>query len=531
MKPPIGMSEPRDPEIESHPDSESYPGATLADELPDESATGKQGLAGGFVFTAIRSVFMIITQVLAVAVVSRMLTKPEAGVVTTALLLSTLSMLLGQVGIRSSIIQRPTLTKDHLSTAFLVCVGTGVVQMIAVLAFAEPIARYAFHAPECAPAFRLISIVFLANALASVGLSKLQRDLKMRKVATIELIASICYLAVTVGTLLAGMGMFGALLGVVTPTVVRAGYGLIAVKIPLPPKFSKAAYQDLSSVAKGFSVSQILYYLANNADNFLVVRLLGLEAAAVYSRSFLIMARPSWAIVDAINRVIYPAMARSQDDAKELGRLYTKAVTGISLCVLPMAVLFAVLAPDILVALLGKKWLDATVPLQIVTVAMVFRSLSAVDVSLLQAKGDTKGLVIPRAIYAGGVIAFAFIGSRWGLAGVAYGVLAANVLHLMALMPRCLSYIELNWMHSLASIRGALIVALATAVGAYGAKAFSSTITATAAIIVIIGFLGAALLAVPTLLLPEAVLGSEAVAVRNSLKRVIRKKARRRAAG
>ncbi|HSI71899.1 MAG TPA: lipopolysaccharide biosynthesis protein [Fimbriimonas sp.] len=524
------MSENRQPENEVHPESESYPGATLADELPDESVQARKGLAGGFVFTAIRSVFMIITQVATVAVVSRVLSKPEAGIVTTALLLTTLSMLLGQVGIRSSIIQRPTLTKAHLSTAFLVCLGTGLLQALIVLVLADPLAKYVFDAPECAPAFRLVSICFCANALASVGLSKLQRDLKMRKVATIELTASICYMVVTVVALMSGLGTFGALIGVVTPTVVRAVYALALVKIPMPLKFSREAYRDLISVAKGFSASQVLYYLANNADNFLVVRLLGLQAAAVYSRSFLIMARPSWAIVDAINRVIYPAMARSQDDPKELGRLYVKAVTAISLAVMPMAVVFAVLAPDILTVLIGEKWLDATVPLQIVTVSMVFRSLSAVDVSLLQAKGDTKGLIIPRSIYAGGVIVFALIGSRWGLAGVAWGVLLANVLHLLALMPRCFQYIEVSWGHSLASIRGALVIAALTGLGAYFARLLSVQVSGAAAVLLIVGLLGAALLAIPAALLPAAVLGDEAVQVRNSLKRVIKRRGKRKGA-
>jgi len=215
----------------------------------------------------------------------------------------------------------------------------------------------------------------------------------------------------------------------------------------------------MARVTKAVTASMMLEYIANNASNIVVARRLGAADLAMFSRAFQLMARPCYVISDTITRVVYPAMARDQEDYGRLRYLYLRSSVGIALIMLPFALVCWSIAPVLIHVLLGPKWIGAVPPFRVLAIAMVLKEFNAVNVSLLQAISFTEPLVRARIAYAAGMVVFAAIGSYWGLVGTAVGVFFANFVQLVYMGLPCIRKVAVSPLEFAAAMRGPLVVA------------------------------------------------------------------------
>src|SRR5207302_292544 len=131
---------------------------------------------------------------------------------------------------------------------------------------------------------------------------------------------------------------------------------------------------ELVRFGGGMMLAKLANYAAGQGDSAVVVRSLGAEALGLYGRAIQLMVMPAMYIGDVLDRVLFPGMARFQDDPKQLGLAYGRAVALIALVSLPVSAGLLVLAPEIVRVLLGPKWTGITAPLQIFAAAMLFRT-------------------------------------------------------------------------------------------------------------------------------------------------------------
>jgi PST family polysaccharide transporter len=183
-----------------------------------------------------------------------------------------------------------------------------------------------------------------------------------------------------------------------------------------------------------YSLSQLGNWFALNNDNLISVRLLGTEALGVYNQAYMLMARPADVIGSAVDKVLFPAMARVREDGERLRNAYVRSVSLIALITIPIAVFVGVLAPEIIHILLGPKWLGVVLPLQVLSLALLPRASYKVSGSLTRATGDVSGGAWRQWLYAGEVVVACGIGARFGITGVAAGATVAIYLHFLVML-------------------------------------------------------------------------------------------------
>jgi O-antigen/teichoic acid export membrane protein len=122
-------------------------------------------------------------------------------------------------------------------------------------------------------------------------------------------------------------------------------------------------------------------------------------------------------------------MSRIQDDRERLARAYVLANSLVALVTIPASVLLCVVAPEVVNILLGPGWSAVALPLQIFAVVLMPRTAYKLSGSLTRATGAVFGGAWRQWLYAGEVVLACWIGSRWGVVGVAAGTSVAIVLH------------------------------------------------------------------------------------------------------
>jgi PST family polysaccharide transporter len=287
-----------------------------------------------------------------------------------------------------------------------------------------------FRIDRLTPVLRAMAMVFPIAGLSSVGECLLQRRLHFRAIAGAELASyAVGYGVVGIGLALTGFGVWSLVGAELTKVTVKSALFLYLVPDSKQIGFERAAFGELIRFGGRYAAGGFSTYLAAQGDNFIVARVLGASALGFYGRAYELMMVPAQALGVVLDKILFATMSQMQDESLRLTRAYRRAAALVALLVLPVSAATIVLAPEIIRALLGAGWEGAVRPLQVLGAAMYFRSAAMVGSTMANASGAVGSTATRTALYAISVVIGAWIGSRWGIAGVAAGVVAAVILN------------------------------------------------------------------------------------------------------
>jgi PST family polysaccharide transporter len=120
-------------------------------------------------------------------------------------------------------------------------------------------------------------------------------------------------------------------------------------------------------------------------------------------------------------------------------------VAVIALVALPTSAVLVVLAPEVVRVALGPRWLEAITPFQILAAGTLFRTSYKMSDTLARSTGVVYRRARRQIIYAACVIGGAYVGQRWGMIGVAIGVLGALTVNFLLMAQLSLTVCRSSW--------------------------------------------------------------------------------------
>lgn len=425
-----------------------------------------QRAMGGMVWAAWGSGGIAVLKAVVLVFLTRLLSAADFGLVSAALVVIAFSLNFSQLGIGPALVQRPELERRHVSSAFYSSLVFGLAVAGLVWLLAPALADF-FRMPGLVPVVRALALVFPVSGISMVSDNLVQRRLGFRLLANVDVITyAVGYGLVGLGMAFTGWGVWSLVFAQLAQVALRAILLLRACPPVLDPPPSWAALRELMEFGVGQSASRLALMMAMQADNLVVGRWLGAVALGFYSRAFQLMAVPTTLLGDVVDKVLFPMMARMQDDARRLGSGFLQGTALLVLVTLPAGVVAAVLAPDLIAVIFGAKWLGLVPPFQILALGMVFRTGSRMSDSLSRATGRVYRRAWRQVLYAALVFGGAWIGHFDGVTGVAWGVLAAVVLNYIIMAQLSIEVAGLTWgqflQAQLPGMRLALVVALTT---------------------------------------------------------------------
>jgi len=166
-----------------------------------------------------------------------------------------------------------------------------------------------------------------------------------------------------------------------------------------------------------------------NIDKAFIGRLIGVTALGYYSIAYNWANRVVAFFSSVINRVIFPAYSKMQDQKERLKQGYLKSLKYIGLVIFPVSFGLLAIAPEFVVIVLGEKWALSIVPLQILCIAGVVRVILDVSSSVFLATGKTA--LVAKSTVIGLVLIIVFVypfAKLWGIIGVSLAVTSATCI-------------------------------------------------------------------------------------------------------
>jgi PST family polysaccharide transporter len=388
-------------------------------------------------WTFLGAISQALLQFAALALLSRLLTVTEFGTASAASVVTSLAVMLSQLGIGAAVVQARELDRDDVRSAFVLATVLGVV-LAGVLIAVAPLVGPVVGLPDGSPFLQMLSVVLVFGSVSIVAQGLLQRRMRFRALALVSILSyGIGYLGTATTLAAAGFGAVSLIWGQIVQAGVQAvAYHALARHDVRPQRLSVMLRNGrrLFGFGAAFSLSQMGNWVATSGDNLVVTTALGPTALGAYNRAYQLLVQPATLIGSVADKVLFPAMSRIQDDHPRLARAYVTGNSLVAMVTLPGSALLCVLAPEVVALVLGPGWDAVTLPLQIFALVLLPRTAYKISGSLTRATGAVLGGAARQWIYAAEVLVGCLIGSRWGVEGVAVGASIAIVLHTLTML-------------------------------------------------------------------------------------------------
>jgi len=323
-------------------------------------------------------------------------------------------------GIIQGIVQTRDLEPGTRDAAFLIVLGVGTITGGAVYLSAPGLAAL-WNNDRLADCVRILAFSVPLMAVWAVPQALLQRNMRFRAINVVSLTSSL--VEVVCSTTLAALHygvhslLMGTLAGVLTSTVATC---VAARYRPGKPFFG--AVGPLLKFAVPVAASHLLRLVASDADYIIIGRRLSAAQVGLYRRAYGSTTAAIGAVVSPLQDVLFSAFSRLQADDDRLRHAYSRALCALGIVALPTIAILFVAAPEYIPLVYGAKWQASVIPTQVLCLAMVFMTLAEPSSSLLRGVGKAGTEMACQAAYMVLLCTGAWVGTRWGIVGVAAGV-------------------------------------------------------------------------------------------------------------
>lgn len=401
-------------------------------------------------------------QVVVLAVLARLLTPEDFGLVSAALVVISFSKMFSELGIGPAIVQTTKLEKRHLETGFSVSILLGLIFSIAIIMFADLIAGF-FRMEDLVTILYVLSPLFILRGISIVPIALLQRELSFKLITIFEVVSfALGYGALGIILAFLGFGPWALVIGNLGQLVIKVILLILYKPHPRSLFFHFGTLRELLSFGVGHTIGGFSGHLALQGDRLIVGRLLGAEALGFYGRAYQLSTKPMSLFAKIIEKILFPTLSLVKENKEKLVRGFKRSFALMSLIVVPASLFLFVLAPEIVLVILGPGWEQIALPFQILILGTIFRAGYKLNDAVAMAVGAVYKKAKLKILYAIMVVAGAWIGSSWDLPGVAVGVFSALFVHYLLMTILSLNYIQINVVSFLKmqipSILGGLIV-------------------------------------------------------------------------
>jgi len=366
--------------------------------------------------------------VIRIAVLARLLAPQQFGLFAIASLAIALLEMLTETGINVFFIQEKDRVKTYLDTAWMISIVRGFVIFLVLLITAPFIAQF-FKNQDAVALLRVISIVPLLRGFINPAEIKFQKKLQFSKEFRFRFFIFLFDGIVAIIAALVTRSVYSLVLGLISGVILEIAISFLFIK-PVPKlSFESVKIKKIVGRGKWVTLAGIFNYLFHNGDDIVVGRLMDSYYLGVYQLAYKITSLPIYEAGEVFGKVTFPVYAKIVGDKKRLKKAFIKITLAISAFVIPFGLILFLFPKQLVLLLLGDKWLDAVPVIRVLSVFGVIRAIAGSSSALF--------LAINKQEYVTALTFVSIIGlaltivplvDKYGILGAGYSALIGTFL-------------------------------------------------------------------------------------------------------
>lgn len=365
-------------------------------------------------------------------VLARLLVPEMFGLVAMVMVTIGFLQLFAGLGLKNALIQRRRDADSPLryDSAFWLLSVAGAVMAGMVWLAGVPLMVWFYDEPRLEPIGAALAIALWLGVMQTLPKVRLTRLMKFGRMMRAEIYGVLAGAVLAIALALAGAGLW-AIVGqhLATSTVTLIALWTATSWRPRR-RFDAAALRPLIGFSSYMMANAVLFYMRKHLDVIIVGKLLGATALGVYTLAFLLTETIRMQLYSVVNKVMFPAYSRMQDDPAAMKPYYLATIRWMALITWPISTLLILLADPLIPLLFGEVWSEAVRPVQILAVASMVFALSGTPAEVLKGLGQAQ-LLFKISFYHTLLVALPSVAVGallYGIEGAALGVLVHYVV-------------------------------------------------------------------------------------------------------
>ena len=378
----------------------------------------KQRSIDGAAVMTVSQVIRVVLQLGSQIVLARLLFAADFGLLAMVMPLVSFIQIFADIGFAQGIVQRAELSRERVSALFWLNLALSLVVAVLVAA-SGPIAVWIYHEPRVLPVMLVFAAIVPIGALQVLPNALLTRAMRFRALGLTEVATSITSIVATVVLASLGWGVWSLVYGQLAGSLVSTICNWLACRWwPSAPRPFTGLLEDVK-FGSGLLGSNLANFLIQSGDNMIVGVTTGTAALGLYDRSYRLVVQPLGQLVAPIGRVAVPLLARLVTRPEVYARTYLDLFRALALLTTPLMLVCIVNADAVIAVLFGPRWAAAAPVFGWVCVGGLTSAVYGSIAWLFISQARTHEMMRMNLVVM--VISFVsfFIGSRWGVAGIA----------------------------------------------------------------------------------------------------------------
>ena len=374
------------------------------------------------VWQTIEVVVTIAAQFIYMAIMARILNKEDFGLMALANSFIMFGYIFAESGMGIALIQKKNITIKHINAALQGGILFGLFLFLIMFSLAPFIANY-FAQQQLENLIRVIAINFFVFSISAVSVGILQKEFRFKEKALVIIFSMILSYGLGIYLGLIGYGVWSLVIAVLLMAILRTiGYFYFA-RIKIIKGFFFKEWKDLFSFGFGVILLRFANYIGSNGIHLVLGKIFSPGLLGVFERTYQIKTIPGTYIGNIIDTVMFPALSEIQNEDDRLFRIYQQMLGTVNTIFIPAAFYFIFFSQEIVMILLGQKWPEAVIPLQIMFIALPLSISVRMADSVIRAKGLVYKNAGRKLLYVVVLLLGAGFGAyHYGLIGAAIGV-------------------------------------------------------------------------------------------------------------
>lgn len=372
----------------------------------------------------------VILTVLVNAILARILTPFDFGVVAVITVFTTFFATLSDMGFGPAIVQKKELTSRDIDSLFTYSLYAASGLSLIFLLCAFPIAAFYKDSIYLKPTF-LLAIALFFNALNMVPGGILNRDKKFITIALRTVITYVVSALIAIYLAFHGWRFYALVAQSILVSVLQFLWNWLSTRPRLLLHPDKAAVGLVKSYSFYQFAFNVVNYFARNLDNLLVGKFMGENNLGNYNKAYNLMLFPVNNLSGVVSPVLHPILSDYQNQPGEIYRRYMRLVRFL-FCLGIFCSAFAWLASDEIIGILyGPQWAPCSACFRILAIAIIPQMINSSAGAIFQALGNTRLMFISSCINTAVTCIAILLGIFAGgsIESLAYCVAVSYVFH------------------------------------------------------------------------------------------------------
>ena len=300
-------------------------------------------------------------------ILARLLSPTEFGQIALIMVFINLSIVLIDSGLNTALVQEKNKTNEDYSTVFYISFAIASIVIVILWLCAPYIGKY-YNDDAIVLPLRVYSFSLLVHAGNAVLIAKMQREMRFKQMMWCNLTVSIISGTAGVAMAYAGLGIwalvnyyfFSALLLFILLSLVTRWHPIWI--------FSITRAKTLFSYGWKMLVSGFLCSIYNDIRALIIGKVYSPADLGYYNRGQQFPDIISHTIDNAIQSVMFPVMAKEQDDMSKIRMTLRRTISMGALIIMPLMFGLAAVAHPFIELLLTAKWLPCVVYMQCICI-------------------------------------------------------------------------------------------------------------------------------------------------------------------